>query len=51
MQNRANAMAELRALLRARSPLYAQADHVVDTSTLGVDASVNAIVDAVSPAR
>ena len=44
-QNRGNAMAELRALLKARTPLYAQAEHVVDTSLLGVDGSVAALVD------
>lgn len=43
MQNRRNAMAELRALLTARAPLYAQADHVIDTSSLGLDASVAAL--------
>jgi XRE family aerobic/anaerobic benzoate catabolism transcriptional regulator len=32
MKNRANAMSELKALLQARRPLYAMADHVVDTS-------------------
>jgi len=32
MKNRANAMSELQALLRARKPLYAQAEHAVDTS-------------------
>lgn len=47
MKNRDNAMAELRALLRGRAPLYAQADHVVDTSLLGVDGAVDALVDAV----
>ncbi len=40
MRNRSNAMSELRALLRARTPLYAQAHHVVDTSTGGVDSTV-----------
>jgi XRE family aerobic/anaerobic benzoate catabolism transcriptional regulator len=40
MKNRPDAMAELKALLRARAPLYAQADHVVDTSLLGIDGSV-----------
>lgn len=44
MRNRGDAMAELRALLRARTPLYAQAARVVDTSALGVEGSVNAIV-------
>jgi XRE family aerobic/anaerobic benzoate catabolism transcriptional regulator len=40
MKNRPDAMAELRALLRARAALYAQADHVVDTSLLGLDGSI-----------
>lgn len=44
MHNRSDAMSELRALLKARSPLYAMADHVVDTSLLGVDGSVNALI-------
>ncbi len=44
MQNRRNAMSELRALLKARGPLYAQADHVIDTSTLGLGASVSTLV-------
>ena len=35
MKDRANAMAELKALLRARKPLYAQAHVILDTSTLG----------------
>ena len=43
MQNRQNAMSELRALLRSRTALYAQAEHVVDTSLLGVDGSVEAL--------
>ncbi len=46
MANRANAMAELRALLRTREPLYSQADHVIDTSTLGLDGSLKALVKA-----
>jgi XRE family transcriptional regulator, aerobic/anaerobic benzoate catabolism transcriptional regulator len=44
MQNRTDAMAELKALLRARTPLYARADHIVDTSELGFDGSVAALV-------
>ena len=52
MQNRGDAMAELRALLRTRAPLYAQADHVVDTSVLGVDGAVDALlVDLPASAR
>jgi XRE family aerobic/anaerobic benzoate catabolism transcriptional regulator len=41
MKNRPDAMAELKALLRARAPLYAQADHLVDTSLLGIGGSVD----------
>ena len=48
MRNRDDAMSELRALLRSRTPLYAQADHVVDTSLLGIDGSITALVDALS---
>jgi XRE family aerobic/anaerobic benzoate catabolism transcriptional regulator len=48
MQNRSDAMAELRLLLRSRVPLYAQADHVVDTTVLGVDGSVGALVDVLA---
>jgi XRE family aerobic/anaerobic benzoate catabolism transcriptional regulator len=39
----AQAMAELRRVLAAREPLYAQADHTVDTSRLGIEGSVRAI--------
>jgi XRE family transcriptional regulator, aerobic/anaerobic benzoate catabolism transcriptional regulator len=48
MKNRGDAMAELRALLRARAPLYAQADHVVDTSVLGPDGAAVALVHALA---
>jgi XRE family aerobic/anaerobic benzoate catabolism transcriptional regulator len=44
MADRENAMDELRAILRARRALYEQADHVVDTSTLGLERSVDAVV-------
>ena len=37
MRNRANAMSELKALLQTRKPLYALADHVVDTSSATFD--------------
>lgn len=47
-QGRDDAMAELRALLRARAPLYAQADHVVDTTALGTAGSVDAALRLVS---
>lgn len=40
MQNRDRAMDELRAILRARRALYERADHVVDTSRLGLERSV-----------
>lgn len=46
MRNRSDAMAELRSLLRARTALYAQADHVVDTAVLGLDGSVEALTRA-----
>lgn len=46
MANRVNAMAELRALLRAREPLYAQADVVVDTSAEPLRAAVADVVKA-----
>jgi XRE family aerobic/anaerobic benzoate catabolism transcriptional regulator len=42
--NREDAMRELRALLRARRPLYERSDHVVDTSALGLERSVERVV-------
>ncbi len=50
MRDRANAMGELDAILRARAPLYAQARVVVDTSTLGLRGSVDAVVRALRTA-
>lgn len=47
MQNRGDAMSELRAILRSRAPLYARADHVVDTSALGVSGTLKALADLV----
>src|SRR6185295_14724352 len=44
MRDRADAMVELRALLRARASLYAQADHVVDTEELEAEAAVAALL-------
>jgi XRE family aerobic/anaerobic benzoate catabolism transcriptional regulator len=44
MRNRANAMAELKTLLRTRRPLYMLADHVVDTSNASLDQSAARIV-------
>jgi XRE family aerobic/anaerobic benzoate catabolism transcriptional regulator len=37
------AMAELRRLLASREPLYARADHTVDTSRLGIERATRAI--------
>ena len=47
MVGRADPLAELRTLLKQREPLYAQAEHVVDTSRLGPDAAARAIVGVV----
>lgn len=44
MANRTGAMDELRSILRARRALYERADHVVDTSTLGLERSITAVV-------
>lgn len=44
MGGRADAMNELRALLRARGPLYERADFVVDTSALGLSRAVDRVV-------
>ena len=44
MAGNPHAMSELHALLAARQSLYAQADRTVDTSSLAVDAAVQAIV-------
>jgi XRE family aerobic/anaerobic benzoate catabolism transcriptional regulator len=43
MAQHPHAMAELRALLAAREKLYAQAEHVVDTSATSVDRAVAAL--------
>jgi XRE family aerobic/anaerobic benzoate catabolism transcriptional regulator len=43
-----HAQAELRALLKAREPLYAQAHLAVDTSKLGVQGAVEAIAKSVA---
>ena len=56
MADRSSAMNELRALLRARRALYERADHVVDTSALGLPRAVDRVVKiareaAVSAAR
>ncbi len=41
MAEHPHAMAELRALLSARERLYAEAEQVIDTSRLSVEAAVN----------
>ena len=46
MRGRAQAMAELRAILAQRDPLYAMADVLVDTSGSSVEASLAALVAA-----
>ena len=46
MKNRANAMAELKALLREREPLYALADVTVDTSAATIDDAASRVVAA-----
>ncbi len=46
MADNPRAMAELRALLRSRKPLYAQAHCRIDTSRLGLDASIDAVLAA-----
>jgi XRE family aerobic/anaerobic benzoate catabolism transcriptional regulator len=43
MTDHPQAMADLRALLAAREPLYAAATHTIDTSMLGIRAAVEAI--------
>ena len=43
MSDHPEAMAELRRLLASREGLYAQADHAVDTSRLGIEGTVRAI--------
>ena len=42
--NRPDAMAELRAILAAREPLYSLADITLDTSRLGIDEAVESLV-------
>lgn len=48
MENRPQAMLELRALLIARSPRYGEADMIVDTSELSIEESAEKIVNWVS---
>jgi XRE family aerobic/anaerobic benzoate catabolism transcriptional regulator len=44
MKDRPRAMSELRALLRERTPLYSQADIVIDTSSMSLADATNSIV-------
>jgi XRE family aerobic/anaerobic benzoate catabolism transcriptional regulator len=49
MAQHPHAMAELRALLAARERLYAEAEHVIDTSRLGIDAAVEKLARELQP--
>jgi hypothetical protein len=51
MKNRENAMSELKALLRDRKSLYAEAQITVDTSSITPEAAVDQIVRALSRPR
>lgn len=51
MRNRANAMSELKALLRTRRPLYALCDHVVDTSSATLDDAAERVAEAVRSSK
>jgi XRE family aerobic/anaerobic benzoate catabolism transcriptional regulator len=44
MARHPHAMAELRALMKAREKLYAESEHVIDTSRLTVDAAVERLL-------
>ena len=49
MADHPQAMADLRALLNLREPLYASADHVIETSGVSVDRVVAAVQKAIEP--
>jgi XRE family aerobic/anaerobic benzoate catabolism transcriptional regulator len=51
MADRPRARAELEALLRAREPLYAACDEVVDTRGRSPDEALAALAAAVGPER
>jgi XRE family transcriptional regulator, aerobic/anaerobic benzoate catabolism transcriptional regulator len=51
MQDRADAMTELRSILRQRTDRYARAEIAVDTDALGVEGTVAEIVRRVPPLR
>ena len=46
MKGRANAMSELKALLKARTPLYARADVTIDTSEVSIEDAAAKIAEA-----
>ena len=48
MADHPQAMADLRAMLAAREPLYAAADHTIETSGRSVEAIVDELARAVS---
>ena len=50
MRGRTNAMSELKALLKLRTPLYAQAAQTVDTSNAALDETVERVLKAVKTA-
>jgi XRE family transcriptional regulator, aerobic/anaerobic benzoate catabolism transcriptional regulator len=50
MAQRPDAMAELRSILRARRALYERASHVIDTSRLGLERSIDRLVKIVNDA-
>jgi len=50
MARNPHAMSELRALLTSREKLYSEAEHVVDTSRLTIDAAVGALAHELAPA-
>lgn len=49
MAKNPHAFSELRALLAARAPLYAQAHHVIETSGRGIDDVVDLVAGVVGP--
>lgn len=51
MASRPDAMGELEAILRARRALYERSRHVIDTSVLGIDGSVERLVEIVKELR
>lgn len=48
MTNHPQAMADLRSRLAAREPLYARADHTIDTTTLSIAETVDAVARLVA---